>query len=201
MRPEVDVRQVLKVIARATTAPIPPGLHHRLVVAALLLRRQGASALPVLSAGTMAEAGAALPRRLPSAMDPQAALTAREASAPRSASLREHLAGQGDPLLMSVVARVLSSLRAASTTAATPPPAATHTELRKAPRTTPTTLVPCPAARRAPRALNTMAAKAGNSVLAALHLSPEAILVTTLAHAPPPMLPPPPLNPSAPRPS
>ena len=197
------VRPVLK--ATAPTAHMPPGLPHRHVVTALPRHLVVASALPALSAGAMAEAGAALLRHLLHATEPQAALTAPEATEPRSASLTEHRAGLAAHLPTSVVAHVLSSLLAASTMAATPPAAATpmaiRMALRKAARTTPTTLVPCRAVRRAVHARKPMVTRASISALGALLLSPEPTPVTTPAPALPPMLPPPPPNPPAPAPS
>lgn len=196
---EPPVRPVLKAIA--PTAHMPPGLPRRHVVTALPRHLVIASAHLALSAGAMAGADAALLRHLLHATEPQAALTAPEATEPRSASLTEHRAGLAAHLPTSVVAHVLSSLLAGSTTAATPPAAATlmalRTALRKAARTTPTTLVPCQAVRRAVHARKTTAARASTSALAALLLSPE----PTPAPAPPPTLPPPPPNPPAPAPS
>lgn len=189
VHPEVDARRALEATARPPMDPMPAGLHHCLVVTALLRHLPGVSALPALSAGAMADTGAALPLHLL-----RTVLTAPEASAPQNASLREHRAGMVHLLLTSgaVHALLLSSRLAANTTAATP------TVLRKALLTTPTTPVPCPAARRALLVLSPTPGTIIASALAALLRSPGPTLATTLA----PDLPlPPPLSPPASAPS
>lgn len=188
MPQDVDARPVLSHALKAPTAHTPPGLRLHLVVTARLRHLRDASALPALSVGDTAEAHAVpLHRRLLlPGTEPQTALTAREASALRSAGRRELQAGLPAPPLTGVVvlAPLLSSLLVASTGADSSAAATTPTALRKALLTTLTTPGPCPAATVA---------------LAALLLKQEVTLAIILAPARP-QLPPLPQNPLVPQP-